>query len=266
MTYQFGRFAIQTSAILILLIIFVFPIIFLVIKSFSQGWIWPMLFPSQWSMNAWESVGREPQLWEALNNTLIIGLMVTALNLLLGIPAAKVLSRKSRESWVNTAVFFPLLIPALAIAMGLHLIMIRLGLADHIAGVILIHLLPSLPYTVRILTSAFNRQGPCWEEQAYVLGASKAASFFQITFPMILPSIRSASLLAFVISLSQYVLTAIIGGGTVNTLAILFYPYFNSVNDGITAAFAVIFALLPVFFIILLELSLFIYRLALRYS
>lgn len=266
MTYKFGRFAIQLSAILILLIIFVFPLIFLVFKSFSQGWNWPMLFPAHWSMNAWESVGREPQLWAALTNTLVIGLLVTALNLLLGIPAAKVLSQKSRVGWLNTAVFFPLLIPSLAIAMGLHLTMIRLGLADHKAGVIFIHLLPTLPYTVRIIAAAFNRLGPSWEELAYVLGASKAASFCQITLPLILPSIRSASLLAFVISLSQYVLTAIIGGGTVNTLAILFYPYFNSANDGITAAFAVIFALLPILFIILMELSLFIYRLAVRYS
>ncbi|MGA9288408.1 MAG: ABC transporter permease, partial [Anaerobacillus sp.] len=93
-------------------------------------------------------------------------------------------------------------------------------------------------------------------EQASVLGAGILVRFMTISLPLLLPSIRSLMLLTFVISLGQYALTAIIGGGTVMTLPLLYYPYFSSSNEAIVAGFSLLFALLPLLFIGALEVML----------
>lgn len=142
----------------------------------------------------------------------------------------------------------PLLIPLLFIVMGIHLTMIRLNLADTIIGVVIVHLLPAVPYAIRILRTGYERIGTRWYEQATVLGASRFKQFWTITVPMLMPSIRSAIVLTVVITLSQYALTAIIGGGIITTLPMIYYPYFNSADQSIMAAFTLLFAVLPILF------------------
>ncbi len=62
---------------------------------------------------------------------------------------------------------------------------------------------------------------------------------------MLIPSIRSSIFLAVTISAGQYVLTAIIGGGTVLTMPIIYYPFLQSADDTVMAAFSIAFVLIP---------------------
>ncbi|CAM3784741.1 ABC transporter permease [Alkalicoccus chagannorensis] len=238
-----------------LLLVFVVPVLFLFLRSITFGWRYPDLFPSDWSMRAWHVIAGDPQILQALLTTMLVGITVVALNLLLGIPAAYALShgRLKGVVWLETILFLPILVPVLAIAMGLHITMIRLGLADHISGVILIHLLPTLPYTIRVLRSGFDRIAPGWRRLGDTLGAPRITLFVTGLLPMMRPSLRSAAVLAFVISLSQYVLTAIIGGGQVTTLPLLYYPFFDSADQAVIAGFSVVFAALPAVFLLLWE-------------
>lgn len=253
-----GKFnsSVSKMAILFFLtLLFVVPVLFLFIKSISFGWKWPMFIPQQLSLHSWHVIINDSKLISAIWTTVEIAGIVVIVNLLLGVPVAKALSRYEfkGKNFIETIIFLPILLPALGSAMGLHLTMIRLGLADQKLGVILIHLLPTLPYTIRILRAGYDRVSYKWEDQAKTLGANSFVTFYTITIPLLMPSIRSTALLTFVISLSQYVLTAIIGGGRVTTLPLLFYPYFNNANDSIIAAFAIIFAMLPVLFLVAAE-------------
>jgi putative spermidine/putrescine transport system permease protein len=83
-------------------------------------------------------------------------------------------------------------------------------------------------------------------EQAALLGAGRLKVFYTIYFPQLIPSIRSVIFLASTISLSQYLLTALIGGGNVLTLAGLYFPYFSSADDTVIASFSMLFAILPI--------------------
>ncbi|PRO66618.1 ABC transporter permease [Alkalicoccus urumqiensis] len=241
--------------LLLLLAIFVFPVLFLFLKSITFSWRYPDVLPTAFSMRAWEALASEPQLLPAVGMTLFIGAVVVVLNLLLGIPAALALSWVDFRGKVavETIFFLPILVPVLAIAMGLHITMIRLGIADHPAGVILIHLLPTLPYTIRVLRGGFDRLDPAWMQLGETLGAGVFRRIATIAVPIMAPSLRSAAVLTFVISLSQYVLTAIIGGGRVTTLPLLYYPFFNSADQAVIAAFSVLFAVLPLLFLFVWE-------------
>ena len=236
------------------LLFFCLPFAILLLQSFSAGWQWPRLLPGTFSWRAWQSLFREPRMIPAISITLLIGLAVSLINLILGIPAGKGLAhyRFRGKSLVEAVFLLPLLIPTLAVVMGIHIFMIRVGLTNTVWGVILVHVIPTLPYTIRIFRHAFENLGSKWEEQAATLGASQLTIYRTVWLPLLIPSIHSALMLSFVISLSQYALTAIIGGGNVVTLAMVYFPYFQSSNRSVLACFTVIFALLPLSFYLLM--------------
>ncbi len=245
----------QIAMLMLFFLIFVAPFLLLLVKSFSFSWSWPQWKPDESDFRAWRVILSDPDILEAVKTTIYIGAAVAALNFLLAIPAAGALSKYEfrGKTIIESILLMPILIPVLAIAMGMHLTMIKLGLADRMAGVILIHLLPTLPYSIRMLKAGFDRLNSGWKEQAATLGTGRLTVFRTVTLPLLLPSIRSTALLVFVISLSQYVLTAIIGGGQVTTLPMLYYPYFNSADEAVIAGFSAVFALLPVLFLTVFE-------------
>jgi putative spermidine/putrescine transport system permease protein len=237
------------------LIFLIGPLVFLILKSIAFSWSWPELIPTSYSLRGWNVLVQEPRIWYAIGMTLMIGGVVVLLNLLFALPAGKALAHYSFQgkSFVEAILFMPILIPTLAVAMGIHLTMIKIGLADRWWGVVLVHLIPTLPYSIRILRSGYERLGTRMGDQARSLGVSPWMVFRTISLPLLLPSIRSAILLVFVISLSQYMLTALIGGGNVLTLAMIYYPFLSSVDEAAIASFSILFAILPILFLLVGE-------------
>ena len=230
----------------------VVPAVFVILTSFTGGHILPDFFTTR----AWRTLLiHEPGLWEAIFTSIGISLFVLFLNLLVGIPAAKGLAfyELKGKSLIETFVLSPLLIPTLAVAMGIHLTFIRLGIANHWAGVVIVHLLPTLPYTIKILRSGYERVGMKQEELAVSLGASPFHVFYSVYLPQLMPSIRSTVFLVTVISLGQYLLTAFIGGGSVITVALLYFPFFQSADDAIIASFSLLFAIIPIIIWLVIE-------------
>ncbi|MDR0137025.1 ABC transporter permease subunit [Metabacillus idriensis] len=235
--------------------LFLLPVVFVLFKSAAVSWKWGNVLPDGFSMRSYMTLFQEPKLFEAVIQSAEIALWVIGLNLLIGTPAAKVLAHQSfrGKAAIETLLLTPIIVPALTIALGLHIVFIRAGLAGSMAGVVLIHMLPTLPYTIKVMRSGFERIGVKWEEQAKTLGAGNLSIFYLIFLPQLLPSIRSVIFLACTISLSQYLLTALIGGGLVVTLASLFFPYFSSADDAVIASFSVLFALIPILIWLLFE-------------
>src|SRR5581483_7361132 len=113
------------------------------------------------------------------------------------------------------------IVPGLAVVLGIHIVFIRYNLADTPLGVVLVHLIPVLPYMTLVMSSVFANYDTQYEEQARVLGAGPVRTFLLITLPMIFPGVVVGGLFAFLISWSQYILTLLIGGGAVITLPLL---------------------------------------------
>ncbi len=231
------------------------PFLILGMSSFAHEWRWPQLLPASFSLRAWTVVFQDSQLWEALFVTAVIGMLVIVLNFLLGLPAGRALAYEEfkGKSLIETLLLLPILVPSLAIGMGLLFTAIRLGMADHWIGVVLIHLVPTLPYTIRILRAGYENIGWKYEEAARNLGASPFTVFKTVTFPLLFPSIRAVAALSFVISISQYVLTALIGGGQVITLAMIYYPYVSGADRPVTAAFSLLFIVLTIALLLMFE-------------
>ena len=129
----------------------------------------------------------------------------------------------------------------LAAAMGVHGLFLRYGLAETAVGVILVHLIQSVPYAILMLAGSFSRLDPDIEAQARTLGASPAAVLRYVTLPAIAPGIAVAAAFAFLISWSQYLMTILIGGGRVLTLPLALIAFQRGGDEAITAALSLVF-------------------------
>jgi putative spermidine/putrescine transport system permease protein len=228
-----------------LLVIITLPLISLIIGAFTLRVPWPMLIPESWGLRAWEYImSASAGTGEAILTSLFIAVLVTLINLLLAIPAADALSRYSfaGKKWFEVLLYAPIIIPAFVSVMGIHMTFIRFGLTETLIGVVLAHVSPSLPYMIRALMISFGTLGFEWEEQGRMLGAKRLQRLRYIVLPHILPGIMAGAGLSMLVSLSQYLITFLVGGGQVVTIPILLFPFASSGDPSIAAAYTLIFA------------------------
>ena len=222
----------------------VLPLIPLAIWSFSRSWFFPDLLPSAWSMQAWDyALSDTSQVMDSLWITIVISLGATALSVLVGVPAGRALGlyQFRGKQLVELMILAPTIVPGIAVVLGIHVIFITMGLTNTVTGVILVHLIPTLPYMVLVMSGIFANYDPDIEDQARSLGASPLATFRYITLPAIMPGVIVGALFAFLVSWSQYILTLLIGGGRVVTLPLLLFNFATSGRNDVTGAISMIY-------------------------
>lgn len=238
---------------LLLYLILIAPLLLFMAYAFSTRWFFPAPFPAEWTTATFERALNDSKTLTSLLQGLWLAALTSLLSLALGFPAARVLGlRNFRGRQLVWLLFFlPTVIPPLAVGMGLNILFLRLGLAGTIAGVVLAHLVPALPYTIFTLSSAFARFDENYEFQALALGASPWQVFRKVTLRMMSPSLAVAALFAFLISWSQYLLTLLIGGGQVITLPVLLFSAASGGNPSTLATLSLLFIAPPVLVIAL---------------
>ncbi|AUD13867.1 MULTISPECIES: ABC transporter permease [unclassified Planococcus (in: firmicutes)] len=231
-----------------LFIFVIVPFVPLILSSLSFGWRWPEVFPQVWSLRAWEYVVNDGRTWQAVGISLWIALIVTAVNILLAVPAANALARYPvRGRWLfETIIFAPIIIPPFISVMGIHLTFLRLGLTETVLGVVLAHIAPTLPYMFRAVMISYQTLSADWEDQARMLGAGAMPRFFHVVLPHLLPGIMAGASLSVLISLSQYLITFIIGAGQVVTLPILLFPFISGGDPAVASAYSLLYAAIAI--------------------
>jgi putative spermidine/putrescine transport system permease protein len=236
-----GNFGLAAVALLVAL-----PFLPLFLWAFAGEWRFPSLIPAEWSLRGFRALA-EPgsRALEATLNSLIVGAAATAASVAVGVPAGMALGRYEfrLKGLVVFFILLPILVPPLASTMGVHLTFIRLGLADTAFGVFLVHLVPTVPYTTVILASVFAERGIELEEAARTLGATPWQAFVHITLPSVAAGVAVAALFAFLVSWSQYILTVLIGGGSVLTLPMLLLSAARGSDPVLTSVLALLFVL-----------------------
>lgn len=148
----------------------------------------------------------------------------------------------------------PLLVPGTVLAIGAQIMLLKVGLGDSIAGIILIHTVASVPYCITIMTDVTAALGDKFEEQAATLGAGPFRAFFEVTLPNLMPGIMSSFSMGFIISYSQYFTTLIIGGGRINTISLVLMPYIQGGDRSLASVYAMAFTLSALGVFAMLEL------------
>jgi len=234
-----GRYVLVVLMCFLLLLPFV-PLIF---WSISHRWFFPTIIPDELSDRAWSYILSDRSgVVEGLLNSLVIAILVAVLAAAIGLSGGRALGlyRFRGKRIVELVLLAPVIVPAIAVSMGIQVMFIRYGLADTIPGVVLVHLIPTIPYVVLVLGAVFANYDTSYEEQARVLGANPLRVFLHVTFPAVLPGLIVAAFFAFLISWSEYIMTLLIGGGIVVTLPLLLFDFVGS-DPSVAAALSLFF-------------------------
>ena len=238
--------SIQVVSGIVLIVWLVLPLVPLAIWSFARGWRFPSLLPQQWSLQAWEyALSDTAGVLDSLGLTIWIAVCATVLSILIGVPAGRALGlyKFRGKGLVELMILAPVIVPGIAVALGIHSVFIGLGLTNTVTGVVIVHLIPTLPYMTLVMAGIFANYDPAFEQQARSLGASPLQTFWHVTLPAIMPGIIVGGLFAFLVSWSQYVLTLLVGGGRVVTLPLLLFNFVTSGRNDIAGAIAMIYIL-----------------------
>lgn len=198
----------------ILYLVFLYaPIILLPVFAFNDGVTiaFPLSgFTTKWFGEMWD----DPQLWNSLQNSLIISSTVAVISTTLGLFAARATTRYRfpAQSGIVGLIMLPLVLPEIVVAMSLIVVLVALGVPLSIFTIILGHVLVTTPFAVAILSSAFQTLDRSLEEAAYDLGESAPSTFRLIILPLVMPGIISALLICFTISLDEYIIASFLGG------------------------------------------------------
>src|SRR2546425_5802855 len=200
-------------------------------SSFSTRWYFP-------ERSAFEvrALFADTDMMNALRDSIIIGISVTGISLLIGIPAALsiVRYRFGTKPFLNLMLYAGLVMPSIILGVSL-LVFVRFlndaylwpylgqtwdyGYASIIVG----HVTFCIPIVIVVLIVSLREFDRSIEEAAMNLGADEITTFLRVTLPNIWPGIVSAALLSFTFSFSEVVVTLFLKGGGVNTLPVVFW-------------------------------------------
>jgi putative spermidine/putrescine transport system permease protein len=224
----------------------VLPMIPLAIWSVAHGWRFPALLPLEWSGAAWAyALSGASGVGQSIGVTFWIAFCATLLSVLLGVPAGRALGlyQFRGKALVELILLAPIIVPGIAVGLGLQTVFIGLGLTGSVTGVVIVHLIPALPYMTLVMAGVFAGFDMEVEAQASSLGASRWQIWWHVTLPAVLPGIITGALFCFLVSWSQYILTLLIGGGRVITLPLLLFNFAGAGRNDITGAIALIYIL-----------------------
>ncbi len=237
-----------------IVVVILLPLVPIVIWAFGSSWFYPSLLPGEFSLRAWNYVlSPASHAGDAAATGGLIAITATLLSILIGIPAGRALGlHKFRgKTLVEFLILAPVIVPGIAVVMGIHVVFIKLGLASTWIGVTLAHLISTTPYVVTVMSSVFSNYQPEFEEQARTLGANGLQTFIHVTFPAIFPGVLVAGMFAFIISWGTYIVTLLISGGKVITVPLLLVTFASGNDNAVTAALCLLFVAPSILFIIM---------------
>ncbi|MEG5171321.1 ABC transporter permease [Microcoleus sp. B3-D7] len=232
------------------------PILILIIYSFNASRfnaVWRG-FTLDWYRSLFSNAGAtiatssSAGIWTALNNSLLIAAISTVLATVFGTMLALALERfhfPGRKA-VEALLFLPIIMPEITIGISLlvfftlvfriveNLTGIRLNLG--LPTVIIGHIVFNISFVTITVRARLAELDPQLEQAAFDLGANEWRAFWRITLPLIWPAIFSAALLAFTLSLDDFVVTFFTTGVGSMTLPLFVYGLIKfSVTPAINA-------------------------------
>lgn len=199
------------------------PIAVLVLFSFNrarQTAVW-----EGWTTEWYRSLAANDLIGAAVKNSLIVGVVSTAIATVLGTLVALALGRHRfpGEGATRQLLYLPVIIPEIVLGAALVTFFGVLAFRLSLVTVVIAHVVFCVSYVaivVRARLAGFDRS---LEEAALDLGASPRATFFRVTLPLLAPGIVAGALLSFTISIDDYVITSFVAGVGATTLPLQIY-------------------------------------------
>lgn len=199
---------------MIVFVLFLYaPTLLLPIFAFNDSSI--IAFPlSGFTLDWFKSLAAAVELRKAAVTSLTIavtsGVIATILALLA--TSATVRYRFPGKGAMIGTIMLPMFLPEIIIGVSLLTVVLLAGLQLSIYTIIMGHVLICTPFCIAILRSSLQQLDPSLEEASLDLGESRLTTFRRVTLPLIMPGVISSLLIAFTISLDEFVIAFFLSG------------------------------------------------------
>ncbi|MEV4748722.1 ABC transporter permease [Streptosporangium sp. NPDC049248] len=205
------------------------PIVVLVVMSFNSGES-PYVYEG-FGLKWYGALAENAAIREGLVNTLIVAVGSTVLATVLGTLLAVGLARHTRSRALDALGVLPAVLPDLVLGIGLLVFyaMIKSTLGLH--SVLLAHTVFGMAFVTAVVRTRLTHADTSLEEASRDLGATPFTTFVRITLPQLAPGILAGALLAFTLSIDEFVIAFFTAAPTTPTLPIVIY---SMVRFGVT--------------------------------
>jgi putative spermidine/putrescine transport system permease protein len=208
-------------------------LISVVVDSLGTSWFtnWlPQSFTTSWYTSAWDTFG----MTHIIGVTLLVAVAVIIVSVVVGVPAAYMLARRNFpfKKAVTLLFLLPVLMPPITYGIPLATVMYNVGLGRTLTAVILVNLVPSIPFVIMTMTPFIEQINPAIENAARMSGANMRQVFTKILFPLLVPGVLAASILVLVRTVGMFDLTFLVSGPDSDTLVVAIYRAMTAAGGG----------------------------------
>ena len=222
--------------LMILMIIFFYlPIAYMIIFSFNDGKSLTSFtgFSLRWYQHMLES----QDMMEALYTTFSVALLATFISTVVGTIAAIGLSKSKKviRNLMEQVNNLPMMNPEIVTAIGFMLLFITFKVEKGYVTMLLAHIAFCIPYVILSVMPKIKQLDPNLADAAMDLGATPWQALRKVIVPQIAPGIISGGLIAFTMSIDDFIISYFVTGGGVKNLSIIVYTMSKRVNPSINA-------------------------------
>jgi spermidine/putrescine transport system permease protein len=230
LSVQFNKHALTVLAASIFIFLYV-PIIILIIYSFNENrvvGVWSG-FSTQW----YAALYRDEAVLNALKVSLWVAFWSTLASTILGTLVALALERhRFRGKLVlDAGLYLPVIIPDIVMALSTLLFFVLFSVALSRYTILIAHIAFNISFVAIVVRARLADMDANLEEAAADLGADEWHTFRRVTLPLLMPGIVAAALLAFTLSLDDFVITFFVSGPGSTTLPVRVY---SMIKFGVT--------------------------------
>jgi putative spermidine/putrescine transport system permease protein len=215
----------------ILVILAVFPFVYLTLLSLSSGWRFPDVLPSYFGLKNWHTIlGSEAGLLKSFFSSLLISLSVAVVSTLSGFALSRTVFYHKQKRLLSLFTYFPYVLAPVVFGACLNYFFLKMGLSGSVFGVIVAQFLIAFPYALIFFSSFWNEKIRHYEDLVATLGGKPLQAFWKVLLPLAKSLLLICFFQTFLISWFEYGLTSIIGLGKVQTLTIKVFLFIKEAN------------------------------------
>ena len=219
----------------LLIIFFYAPILYMIIFSFNDGK--SLTHFTGFSLRWYQHMLESRDMMEALYTTFSVALLATAISTVVGTVAAIGLSKSKKivRDVMDQINNLPMMNPEIVTAIGFMLLFITFKIEKGYTTMLLAHIAFCIPYVMLSVMPKVRSLDPNLANAAMDLGATPFQALTKVIVPQITPGIVSGALIAFTMSVDDFIISYFVTGQGVKNLSIMVYTMSKRVNPSINA-------------------------------
>ena len=230
---------------------FYLPILYMIIFSFNAGKSLTAFtgFSLRWYQHMLDS----KDMMEALYTTFTVAIIATMISTAVGTISAIGLSKSKKiiRDVMDQVNNFPMMNPEIVTAIGFMLLFITFKIEKGYATMLLAHIAFCIPYVMLSVMPKIRSLDPNLADAAMDLGATPWQALIRVIVPEITPGIISGALIAFTMSVDDFIISYFVTGGGVKNLSIVVYTMSKRINPSINAVSTLVVIIITVVLVLI---------------